>query len=85
MLLLVNSLLVVYIIPTDYWIVNPYIDTIVLVIGCVFNCIYYKIKCRDIGLVKFSVMEVINTLLSLSVIFVAFQLTPNISISLYNH
>ena len=44
---LTNELLVLYIVPMDFWIVNVYIDTSVFVVGHILNFAYYKIKCRE--------------------------------------
>ena len=81
---LTNELLILYLIPMNFWIVNVYIDTGVFVLGHILNFAYYKIKCREHTLTGQTLIEVTNLLVSLSLIFLLFQLAPNISLYLYD-
>ena len=71
-----------FLVTSGFWVVNPYIDSVVFILGHMFNFAYYKIKCREHSLTRQTLLEGANFLISLSMVFLLFQLAPNVAIFL---
>jgi hypothetical protein len=71
-LFLFNELVALYCLKMNVWLVNVYIDSCVFVMAHLFNYMYYKIKCREYSLLKQTLLEMANLLVSLIMIFLLF-------------
>ena len=71
-LLLMNECLVLLILTDGLWLINPYIDLVLLSVTHLFNFVYYKVKCREYTISRQLGLEVLNLCIASTSVFLLF-------------